>query len=71
MSGCAPRNDRLKWVRVRESRACSLLDCRNETTDFGHWIPAFSGTTWLNRPYAIALLNRPKSIDKFQGRPIN
>ena len=31
--------------RKPESRACNLLDFRNETTDFGHWIPAFAGMT--------------------------
>ena len=31
--------------RRPESRACNLLDFRNETTDFGHWIPAFAGMT--------------------------
>ena len=32
-------------LRKQESRACNLPGFRNETANFGHWIPAFAGMT--------------------------
>ena len=46
--GTCPKLNLSKSVRMPASRARNAPGFRNETTDLGHWIPAFAGMSVVN-----------------------